>query len=68
MWRAAIVIVFSLVCLLLDILHAIQGRENAADVRFVLAAVGLLGFFVGFSLLDNARRIEALEKQLAERK
>jgi hypothetical protein len=68
MWRAAIVIVFSLVCLLLDILHALLGRESAADVRLVLAAVGLLGFFVGFSLLDNAGRIADLEKQLAERK
>jgi hypothetical protein len=68
MWRAVIVIVFSLVCLLLDIFHAILGRENSADVRFVLASVGLLGFFVGFTLLDNAGRIAALEKQLAERK
>jgi hypothetical protein len=62
------VIAFSLVCLGVDVLHAILARENPADIRFVLAAVGLLGLFAGFSLLDNAGRIAALEKQLAERK
>jgi hypothetical protein len=43
MWRAGIVVAFSFVCLAADIIHAALGRQNLAGVRFVLAAVGLLG-------------------------
>jgi xanthosine utilization system XapX-like protein len=68
MWRGIVVSVFGFVCLILDIVHAVMGRENPADMRFVLAAVGLLGLFTGYSLLDSAQRIAALEKQLVERK
>ena len=48
MWTSVGVLVFAAAILLFDVIFWITGRNEPADMRFVLAAVGILGLFAGW--------------------